>query len=1240
MRIEYIRLKNLNSLVGEWEIDLQDNAYGADGIFSITGPTGVGKSTILDAICLALYGCTPRLGRISKGGNEIMSRQTGECYAEIRFSIGGRRFCCSWSQRRARKKADGELQTPKHEIADLDQNVVMETKLLAVSEQVEAVTGLNFDRFTRSMLLAQGRFAAFLQSSADERAPILEQITGTEMYSRISIKVHERRSNEQKKLESLRANMDGLQLLSAEDEQHLEALLQESLHRDTALKLQVERQNELIAWTNRIATLKNELDEITGQQKNLQARLSDFAPLKEKQRRAELAMELSGQHATLSQIRQQVADERQRQEEGQKRLHTCQALVQQAKAHALEEEAKHAQAKTAHEQALPLIRQARALDLRIEEKSLPVLAAEKALNTRQQNLNELKKQQERSTTHYHDVQKQLNQLNGQIDKHQQDATLPEQAVVLSMEIQALNKILAEQQNKKNAVALQKKQQSDVDAKWQEMNNALQKLKEISADKQKELDSAEKHYQKYLAGRPLSAWQEDRLSLTQTKDRLRQIQKIIQEMQELRKNSTDLQNNQDLYQKQKQHLSAQLATYQQQEETLEQEAAYLEEKLLHLQKIVDLEDARQHLLHDGAPCPLCGAMEHPFAGSGAPVPDGEKERLHYVRGELKNLRQKISRMEMQKANAEKDLEHAAASQKNADTQIAIKQTQLDNECAAFPLFEPSAANLGANLAQLGGDVQKKLETAEQVINFTEQLEKQIKKLRVEVDKNKDNLIVRNQQTQQIFLDKHKTEETLARVQDEYRALDAEQKMICTELQKKLSLYAINISPNTSPEQLNTIDALLYQRRDQWLSWQQRKEQLEQEIKESHLHLAHQTALLEKEKEALQQQSDTLTTLQQKRDILITERKQCFGNQNPDQREQQLLQMITKSEQDRQKARQIMESAIKEESQQKAILADVEQSITQKTTLANSAEQDFLCHCQQLDFANEAEYQRACLPEEERKALSAQAQSLEREQIELQIQADTKERLLHEEQQRNLSEKPLPLLQQEQTEFLSAQRENQQNTGAFRQKLADNIQQKEQSQKYLQAISIQEQECGRWDLLHKLIGSGDGKKFRNFAQSLTFERMITLANQQLQKMSDRYLLIRDTTQTLELNVVDSYQAGEIRSAKNLSGGESFIISLALALGLSRMVGRRLRMDSLFLDEGFGTLDEESMDIALGALASLRLDGKLIGIISHVPALRDRIAAQIHVRPGKGGRSILVGPGCGRTDRENKTAIASKK
>jgi exonuclease SbcC len=139
------------------------------------------------------------------------------------------------------------------------------------------------------------------------------------------------------------------------------------------------------------------------------------------------------------------------------------------------------------------------------------------------------------------------------------------------------------------------------------------------------------------------------------------------------------------------------------------------------------------------------------------------------------------------------------------------------------------------------------------------------------------------------------------------------------------------------------------------------------------------------------------------------------------------------------------------------------------------------------------------------------------------------------------------------------------------------------------------------------------------------MVRHANVQLVNMSDRYLLVRDKENLLDLNVMDNYQAGEVRSTKNLSGGESFIISLSLALGLSKMASHKIRVDSLFLDEGFGTLDEDALETALGTLAGLQQDGKLIGVISHISSLKNRIRTQINITPLSGGKSTISGPGC---------------
>ncbi len=369
MRILQIRFKNLNSLVGEWEINLTHPAFASDGIFAITGPTGAGKTTILDAICLALYGQTPRLNKVNKTENEIMSRQTGECFAEVSFETQAGRFRCHWSQHRARKKPDGDLQIPKHEIADADTGHIFETKLRGVAEQIEIATGMNFDRFTRSMLLAQGGFAAFMQAAPDERAPILEQITGTEIYSQISIGVHERRLEERTKLNMLLAELGGIQLLGEEDERKLIASMEHKLLQEAELNKQITEKNLAIAWIDGIANLKKDLSLIEEHKRNWQIRQEAFQPELVKLQRATQALELAGEHAELALLRRENEIESKNHGECLQALPGLDDKVKDAEEAVKQASEGLAKNKVEQKETLLVIRKVRDLDLKLQEKN-------------------------------------------------------------------------------------------------------------------------------------------------------------------------------------------------------------------------------------------------------------------------------------------------------------------------------------------------------------------------------------------------------------------------------------------------------------------------------------------------------------------------------------------------------------------------------------------------------------------------------------------------------------------------------------------------------------------------------------------------------------------------------------------------------------------------------------------------------------------------------------------------------
>ena len=201
----------------------------------------------------------------------------------------------------------------------------------------------------------------------------------------------------------------------------------------------------------------------------------------------------------------------------------------------------------------------------------------------------------------------------------------------------------------------------------------------------------------------------------------------------------------------------------------------------------------------------------------------------------------------------------------------------------------------------------------------------------------------------------------------------------------------------------------------------------------------------------------------------------------------------------------------------------------------------------------------------------------------------------------------------------------DSGSLKAQLSVHQQAMTQHINLMEQIRLQDAEYQQWKILDNLIGSQKGDKFKKFAQGLTFDVMIAHANRELQYINDRYLLKRSNENSLEINVIDNWQGGEERTGKNLSGGESFLISLALALGLSKMHSKNMRIDTLFLDEGFGTLDSDTLETVLDALSNLKNEGKLIGVISHIPSLNERIHAQIQVIPKHNGTSQIVGAGC---------------
>ncbi|MEM9017333.1 MAG: AAA family ATPase, partial [Verrucomicrobiota bacterium] len=215
MKILSVRIHNLNSLKGEHLVRFDREPLASAGLFAITGPTGAGKTTLLDAITLALYGKAARYGNESNP-EHVMTRHCGECSAEVEFETTSGIYRAAWERHRAGKKPDGKLQPPKRYIYD-SHGEPLAQQIREAEQKIEALLGLNYDRFLRSVLLAQGDFARFLKAEANERAELLESLTGTTIYSRLGKLAHEEAIRRQEELNAKKAGLEQIELLNEEE---------------------------------------------------------------------------------------------------------------------------------------------------------------------------------------------------------------------------------------------------------------------------------------------------------------------------------------------------------------------------------------------------------------------------------------------------------------------------------------------------------------------------------------------------------------------------------------------------------------------------------------------------------------------------------------------------------------------------------------------------------------------------------------------------------------------------------------------------------------------------------------------------------------------------------------------------------------------------------------------------------------------------------------------------------------
>lgn len=1094
MKLLALRFKNLNSLEGEWLIDFTHPEYEQNGIFAISGPTGAGKTTLLDAICLALFGCTPRLETISQSQNEIISKQHAECFAELEFQTASGTYNAHWSQRKAHNRPDGKLQPVKRELFDMISGKLLSSRINEVSQLITQISGLDFQRFTRTVLLAQGRFADFLNAKEEERSPILEQITGTEIYSDISIKVHQIKNEEEKKLTELAIGVNSISLLKTDE---VDALQNSLANLEQQLSHVNEQQKHAAAgikwWEESLQNQRSQQNLNDQLAQCLQAE-QDFSPQAHTLALANKTLPLIKTHTEINGLRDSLKHNQQSLTKLSPQLDDI------AHARELREkqliEIRHQKSSTAQflEEQRVTFNKVRELDSLIaqEKKLLDEEQARLALIATR--LNNSTTELENHHTHYEQITTLIKQLCQRI--------LEQGYSLGDLNLSSLAQCSTAEAIEKLFILL--KDNTEIT----KLNHLIDGLKDDLRDLEAIRDETQRYYDKN------AKLGKHRASIKQFYDEINQ--RIAQR--------TRLEQEHKLHE-------AKVAQH---------EAEY---KLA--VTIKSLEEHR-HDLADGSPCPLCGALEHPL-----------------IKGELSVP--KIS---------ERDLEESKKTERAVLMMLNDNARQIAHLDAGAKAVEQQLSEDAADLAKLLSNIEVKHELL--------------------INTFGSSLAIQN-------------------TADLKNALN----------QQQISPAAFKTQIQRLQEQIKRHEKELMVR-DKALHWSNNTSTTFERVKVNIAYLSEQIKAYEADTKALQEsKSNKQHALNVSRDT----RQALFGDKDPNKAEEQLrleLKRIEAQLEEKSTEQQEADAIFIRLKQQIKSLQEAIETLKERLHLL---EPQFNEQLEKQQFDNEESFLAACINEEKRLHLDQQQRLL----------AERKSTLKEQLQQVEANLQLLAEQQPEQHKALNIYRLEHESLEAQKAKLnAVKGRDQERLSMHLEAVSRvaeqnkliedQEKETNRWRMLHELIGSADGKKYRNFAQNLTFELVLHYANLQLNQMSDRYSLCIDNrlNSKLELTVEDHYQGDEIRSIKNLSGGESFIVSLALALGLSQMVSGSMQLQSLFLDEGFGTLDEDSLDIALSSLSNLQQSGKTIGIISHVAALKERISTQIQVIPMSGGRSRLEGPG----------------
>lgn len=1190
MKILKIKSLNINSLKGEFEVDFE-KFLKDESLFAITGPTGAGKSTILDVITCALYGRTARL----TNPNELMSRHTGECLCEVEFEVKGKVYRSSWSQKRARKSPDGAFQSAKMEVSEVETGKVLESYLSKVPKYIEDLSGLDFDRFIQSMMLAQGSFDAFLKAKENERSSLLEKITGTQIYKQISQEIYQtytKKNDEIKLDESLLGNIE---LLSNEVVAEKTLILNNSKAQKLELDTKGNELKKVINWLENLQKLEadntkyiQEFEKISLEKEN---KKEDFVKLD----LANKALNVQPIYQEKNSLTQIINQDKEKLEKLQKELIELKQQLELKTNESLKSKDELDKEKVSFDTNSKKLQEVRTLQTKIESKLQNIKELENKISSQNEQKTKLNEDLKVLKINQEKIDNELKTINDYLIKNKNDESLKEEISLISKNVNDYKDVL-----KLLKQIEEKIQNNSLDEKT--LQDSFTKAKKEFDEIKVLFDSKDKEY-KELEIQTSSFNQKE----SNNRDRLKSIEKLITSIDEYKRLLESILKEENIISSSKDELKT-IKT------NIEEKTKLIAEIQTHIQTLNHKREAELLIakyesdranLKEGEECFLCGSKEHPFVNHKKSVSADEttsiiakkKQIFDEENKALRTIELNLSKLETKVENSTLELNKLLKNKEDIEQVFSSLN---------FILTDDSKTNLEEEKHLLEEELKNIIKTRdekEKVLIQRDNLQKELNTKQTLVSQNEQELyklkssIEQSQNEQTLNISKKQSlEEELSKVYSKYELIFDEkfEENFRNLVLKKDSFIKNEISKKEFDTKLQSLTIQLKELDTKIIS-------IESNLKTD----AEQLSKISTETIELQTQSKAILDVS---DLNIFEKEITSKFNTINEKYNSLL-------------KELVNLNSKNESINIQIIELNQKQINDNTKLQQT-KQNFNKALVENSFTSKEEFEKALLPKELREELALMCKALEEKYNQIQtLKIDTAKKL-SEQKELNLTDKEFQTLNDELKELQTIIDELQKSIGSLEKELEINASNMKKHEDKIKELQKKKEAFKVWIKLNEMIGSSSGDKFAKFAQGITLDQLIYLANKHLQILSPRYELQRssDSSKLLEIEIIDGFQGDVVRPVSTLSGGESFIVSLSLALGLSALASQKISIDSLFLDEGFGTLDSDSLELALNALNQLQSSGKMVGVISHVEALKERIPLQIRVMPKGDGTSFL--------------------